>query len=145
MVRTPVINYKLWAALLIVFFSGLLIGALGVWMTMEHRAFDMLTGHRRGLEQIILRKLDHRLHLTDSQRTSLEKILCRTQQEMMEVRRQHRPEMDRIFQKSFADIRAELTPEQQQKFDVLHQEFKERRDRWLSGKGWSHGGHSLCE
>lgn len=129
---------KLWAGLMALFCSGVLIGVAGTWHIVENRAIEHLTRERPRLPKFIMRKLDRELGLNDSQRARIETIVCRSFEELLTIRDRERPERERIILQSIEAMKAELSPEQQRKLDALHEKLKAhraRRDRGRDGKG----------
>ncbi|MDA8163508.1 MAG: hypothetical protein M0017_00555 [Desulfobacteraceae bacterium] len=110
---------KLWAALAVLFFSGIAIGVSGAWIYWEHSTLGYLCGRGPHPEKVVLRKLSRDLDLNDVQKKDVERVLCQTHSELMALRNRYRPEKRRIIEQSAATIRAGLSADQQKKFDVL--------------------------
>ena len=72
-----------------------------------------------GLRKDFLKNLDCELQLTTEQRTNIEKILCDGQECTKRLWDQIAPDMHQEWVRVRARIRAELTPEQRQRFDEL--------------------------
>jgi hypothetical protein len=138
-VEARVNRLKLWSGLLALFLSGIVIGASGAWVFLEGKTVSELAAPRPKLERFILKKLTRELNLTESQREEVERILCRTHSELIELRRHERPAKDEIIQSGMASIRTVLTPEQQEKLDALHDRMKERRHRRDQSREEQHG------
>ena len=135
---------KLWAGLVIIFLSGVMIGGMGAWMVAEHRAVDTLTRGRPDVPRFIIERLASKLDLDEGQKERVAEIVCRAHSELMEFRKLHKSEKDQIIQRSITSIKAELSPEQQKKLDILHARMEERRARresWAQGRN---GGAGPC-
>lgn len=118
---------KLWAGLLTLFFSGVVIGAIGTWGIAEHRAVENYAERKSNVPRIITKRLTRELDLNQNQRERIEKIVCRTHLEIQEIKMRHKPEKDQAIQQSIELIRAELLPEQQKKLDALHEKMTRQR------------------
>ena len=86
--------------------------------------------------ELIVKRLARELDLSAGQREEVEKIVCRTQAEMFEIRHRNRPQVEAIIIRSIAEIKEHLSPDQRTKLDTLHEKA---RHRWLGphheGKG----------
>ena len=136
---------KLWAGLLTLFLSGILIGAIGAWGIAEHRAMENLAERKADVPRIIMKKLTRELDLSQGQREKIEKIVCRTHQEIDALRKRHKPEKDQVIQRSIDMIKVELLPEQQKKLDAFHEKMKKRRAEWERGSRDRHGPPEPCD
>ena len=130
---------KLWSGLLTLFLSGVLLGGAATWVVWEHRALGFLSGHELKVEKLIMRKLNHHLGLNESQEAQIQTIVCRTFGQLVELRSRFRPEREQIIDQGAATIRAELSPEQQRKFDILVVKRKEIRAKREAGLEGSYG------
>lgn len=65
----------------------------------------------------LLRRMDRELDLTPEQRPHIEKIMSASQERVAAIWKPVAPQMNREMQAVRAEIRAELTPDQQKKFD----------------------------
>ena len=129
-------KFKLWAGLLALFCSGVLVGSLGSWRIAEYKAFENFTREQPKVPKSIIRKLDRELDLSDTQRKRIEEIVCRTHLELLAFRDRIRPDRERIIQQSIDAMKAELSPEQQKKLDALRERIKARRAQGeMSHKG----------
>jgi hypothetical protein len=74
-----------------------------------------------------MRKLSKELELTQDQKIKVEKIVAQMGEKRREFFLKNRPEIKKIMDEGFAQIKKELNSEQQKKLDVLRAEFEERR------------------
>ena len=126
-------RWKAVAGVLLVFLLGVLAGGVGVYRY-HRKAFDRFArGGPEMVSEFFLRKLSRELSLDDSQKERVEAIVRRTAGEAREVRQQCRPRIDEIFERGRREIRAELRPEQQRRFDEIDAERRHRRERWRGG------------
>jgi hypothetical protein len=104
-----------------VFVLGAVVGALGLHLAHVHRRFGPFGGPPEfGL---VRPWLERRLDLTAEQAERIEAILDRHHREMFELRREMMPEFDDRFAATVAEIEAELTPEQRERFRRVHPTF----------------------
>jgi hypothetical protein len=118
-------KWKLWAGLILLFCSGMLIGAVGTWTFVQHRVFENLSRWRPEVPKIVMKKLTHELDLEEQQKKQVATIVCEAYQDLMELRRRHKPEIDQILQRTIARMKPELSPAQQEKLDRFHAKLKE--------------------
>jgi hypothetical protein len=115
------------------------MGALGTWIIAEQRLISSFTHERPPFHGFIMRKLTRELDLNELQRREIGKIVCRTEEELRDLRERTRPERDEIMRKSREAMKVELSPEQQTRLEELHNKMETRRrhkeDRRRSGDG----------
>lgn len=111
---------------MVIFCSGLVVGVLITKKTsrsFENRhPFPGMSSNAppsasRLVQREFLRRMDHDLNLTPEQRVNIEKILKESQEHTKEIREKIAPEMSEEVKKVRDQIRAQLTPEQQKKFE----------------------------
>lgn len=118
--------WKVILATLVIFCSGLVVGALLVRKTARtvltaRAAHNISTNTPISLwhqqQKDFLRRMDHELNLTDEQRAKIEKILKDSQERTKQIREKIAPEMREELKNVREQIRSELTAEQQEKFE----------------------------
>jgi hypothetical protein len=112
-----------------IFFLGVLAGGIGVYRFHRHRMDRFLRGEPGAMSGFLVHRLSGELHLDGSQRTRVEAVVRRTRDEMQALRRQLHPQLEEIMEKGRREIRAELRPDQQARFDEIVAERRHRR-RW---------------
>jgi hypothetical protein len=128
MSRTPL---KAVLALVIVFSSGVLVGALG------HRYFSLREVEagrppRRSMDdmrKMYLQEMKDRLQLSSKQMEDLKVVLDETGAKYGAVREKYRPEMQAIQDEQVSRINALLSSEQQEQYARLRQEREDRRKK----------------
>lgn len=115
--------WKVILATLVIFCSGLAVGALLVKKTQtvspphfSHRGPTNLPAWNL-LQKELVRKMDRELNLSPEQRTQIEKLLKESQERTKEIRETIAPVMREEMKKVREQIRAELNPEQQEEFE----------------------------
>lgn len=126
-------DLKIWIGLLVLFLSGVSVGAFGTWIIAERRIMESFAHDRPPFHQAVMRRLSRDLNLDDSQRPRIEKIVIQTQEELRALRESTLPERHRIMERSLGAMKLELSPEQQKKLEEIHEKVEERRGR--KGRG----------
>lgn len=111
-------------ALLIGFASG---AAFSQWYTKEIRHDHH--GKKGGMKQHMLAKLDHKLHLTQEQKTAISAIFDQKRPQMEAMRDAMKPKFDAMRETTDTEIRKVLNPDQQVKFDEFTAKMKKRWDK----------------
>lgn len=127
-------DMKLWLGLLVLFLSGVCVGGLGTWMIAEQRVMDSLTREPQPFHKAIMSKLTRELDLNESQRARIAEIVSNSQDELAALRERLRPEREEILRRGREALKAELSPEQQAKFDEIHRKMEERRSKMGRGR-----------
>jgi hypothetical protein len=120
--------------LLALFLSGICVGGLGTWMIAEQRVLETLTHEPQPFHKAIMRKLTRELDLSESQRVRIAEIVSNSQGELASLRERIRPEREEILRRGREALKAELSPEQQNKFDEVYRRMEERRSRMGHGR-----------
>jgi hypothetical protein len=76
--------------------------------------------------RLVTKKVAHDLDLSVSQQAMVGKTVEATLYRLQELRLTYRPEAEKIVFEGVAGIKRDLTPEQQQKMDLLYERFRER-------------------
>ena len=119
-------RWKLVSGLLLVFVLGILAGAFGTRIYLKDR-FAHLRKDPKARQAFIMRKLSKELELTQDQKTKIEKIVAQVGAKRREFFLKNRPEIKKIMDEGFLQIKKELNNDQQKKLDVLRAEFEKRR------------------
>ena len=119
-------RWKLVSGLLLVFVLGILAGAFGTRIYLKDR-FAHLRKDPKARQAFIMGKLSKELELTPDQKIKVEKIVEQVGAKRRELFLKNRPEIKKIMDEGFAQIKKELNNDQQKKLDVLREEFEKRR------------------
>jgi Spy/CpxP family protein refolding chaperone len=119
-------RWKLVSGLLLVFVLGILAGSFGTRIYLKDR-FEHLRKDPKARQAFIMRKLSKELELTQDQKTKIEKIVEQVGAKRREFFLKNRPEIKRIMDEGFLQIKKELNNDQQKKLDALRKEFEKRR------------------
>lgn len=113
--------------LLAAFLAGGICGAGGLLLA-ERSGKVSLHGPRREHGGYLTR-LTRELDLTAAERDSVRAVLDRHRPAMDSLRREVEPRFETLQQRIRSDIRTQLTPEQQGKFDEMTKRFDSMRTR----------------
>jgi len=119
-------KWKIIAGLLLVFVLGTLTGALSTGMVLK-RQHAFFSRAPEGRKAFIMKRLSRKLDLSKDQKDRIEAIIDRVQAETFQKMREGRRFMREHLEKGFAEIRKELTPDQQRRFDQMKAELERRR------------------
>jgi len=122
-------GWKAVAGVTLVFLLGVAAGGIGVYSFHRHRMDRFFRGEPGAVSGFLVHRLSRELDLDASQKPRVEAIVRRSEEEMRALRQQFRPQFEVILAKGRQEIRAELRPDQQQRFDAMTAERGMRR-RW---------------
>lgn len=139
---------KVWSVFLlavVIFFAGAITGGLVVGSRPRQQPVAQLPPIplRPQLRMEFLRRMDRELHLTTNQYVHIEAIIHSSHERMQKLLEPITPQAEEEARKVKKDIRAELTPEQEKKFDEL---LKARKgDTSKRRKRDEHGTNSVLQ
>jgi uncharacterized membrane protein YeaQ/YmgE (transglycosylase-associated protein family) len=122
---------KKWKAIIsviLVFLLGALAGALVTREIYQHRIAGIIRGEPGAVGELIVRRLNHKLDLDKAQLEKLRVIVNETGEEIRNVRKQFRPQIDEVLERSQNRVRAILRPDQLEKYNKIIAERKKRRE-----------------
>lgn len=131
--------WKVILAALVLFAAGAITGAV-VARWQAHRAYQAEQSKRSPLPPTawqrleFLRRAQRDLSLNDEQKTRIDGLLKDSQERFRKLWEPIAPQARTEFETLRDRIRAELTPEQQQRFDELLKKTERRRSRDGDGK-----------
>ena len=116
----------LWSGLIVLFLAGALTGVGGTSLYYQYEDEHRWDKGPAGRQERIMKRLTQELSLAPSQQAEIEPIVKRAHLEILRVRVQHQPDVDRILSLGMEDLKAKLSPEQQTKLDRLHDKLERR-------------------
>ena len=119
-------RWKLISGVVLVFVLGVLAGSMGTGFYFKHRLVPSKRDPR-SRKAFIMEKLSRKLDLTQSQKIRIEKIVSKMVDRRREYFVKRRPEIRRIMDHGFSQIKKELNSDQQKKLDALREKFEKRR------------------
>ncbi len=117
-------NLKSVLCILLIFILGAASGGLGVHIYYKSHMETFLRGDRKAREEILLNRLNRKLDLDARQREQVRDLIAETHAEMKNIRNQYRPQMKAVIEKSKAEMRRLLRPDQLEKFEKFLAERK---------------------
>ena len=119
-------KWKLVAGVLLVFVFGVVIGSLGTGFYHQF-LFDRFRKDPAERKAFVLKKFSERLDLTENQQTAFKTIIDQVDQQRRAQILKNRSEFKRIRDDSYVQMKKVLNPDQQNAFDELIKEIRERR------------------
>ncbi len=116
----------LWFGLVVLFLAGALTGVVGTSLYYQYEDKHRWDKGPAGRQERIMKRLTQELSLASSQQAEIEPIVKRAHLEILRVRVQHQPDIDRILGLGMDELQAKLSPEQQTKLDRLHAQLQRR-------------------
>ncbi|MBI4764107.1 MAG: hypothetical protein HY787_05820 [Deltaproteobacteria bacterium] len=104
---------------IVIFLLGTFSGALGIHIVYKIYLTKYISGEPNIYQKMIVRNLSNKLNLDANQRSQIQIIVQEIQIEMQTVRKQFRPQIESILEKSRLRTREILRPDQIDKFDKL--------------------------
>jgi Spy/CpxP family protein refolding chaperone len=119
-------KWKLVAGVLLVFVFGVLVGSLcsGLYHQYLSNLFRKDPAERKAF---ILKKFSERLDLTETQQNVFKAIIDQVDRQRRAQLQKNRSELNKIRDESYLEMKKVLNPDQQNTFDEL---IKEIRDRY---------------
>jgi hypothetical protein len=110
----------------LVFVLGILCGILATHLMYKYRIESILSGRAQTREEAIVSRLDRKLDLDDRQEEQIRTIIHETHEEIKALRNQLRPQTEALIEQAQAKISIILTPVQQNKYEQIIAQRKER-------------------
>lgn len=125
---------KLIAGILLIFCVGTFAGVLGTGAYFTHRIERFARpGHRPPIARLLMKRLTHKLDLTETQQAEVREIVNQTRVKLHDLRGKYLPEMEAIIESNLKLVKEKLNAEQKKKIDEMYTKLKERwRDREAS-------------
>jgi hypothetical protein len=115
--------------LIVLFSSGVVVGALGTGIYYRQTGRHVFAESPPAVRKLVMKKLVRELDLTEAQKVRIEEKVREVQEELWEFRKQHQREIEAIFARGIAQMKPELSPDQQQKLDAFYERLKQHRHR----------------
>ena len=114
------------AGLVVVLVSGIAIGAVGQLMFMHYRLSRMYRLGPPGMRIHALERLSAHLQLDEKQKAAIGAILAQSYADAAKLYEKQRPELQGLTDTTIAQMRNELTPDQQKSFQAAWEDFQKR-------------------
>ncbi len=117
---------KLWGGLIILFLAGILTGIVGTCFYHRYEQQHRGEGGPAARQERLMKYLTQELSLTAEQQADIQPIVKRTHLDILQLRLQHQPEVERIFAKGIVELKPRLSADQQTKLDGLYAKLQRR-------------------
>ncbi len=118
---------KIISGLLLVFFSGLCVGAVGGYVYTQHKIESLVkSGPPPEMLPRLMRRLSRELALTPSEQAELKPITRDMMTALSDLRHRYHPELERIMTDHFSRMKEKLPAEKGRKLAAV----RERLKRW---------------
>jgi hypothetical protein len=117
---------KLWGGLIVLFLAGILTGIVGTCFYHRYEQQHRGEGGPAARQERLMKHLAQELSLTTEQQAGIQPIVKRTHMDILQLRVQHQPEVERIFARGIADLKPKLSSDQQVKLDGLYAKLQRR-------------------
>ena len=123
-------RWKSILGVLLVFLLGAIAGAAVEHRVGRQRIDAILYGRGGGAAaDLIVRRLSRSLDLDSAQRDKVRAIVAETHRDIVEIRKPVQARIDAAIERSRAQVREILRPDQREKFDRIQAERRKRRER----------------
>lgn len=116
----------LWIGLIVLFCAGALMGAVGTSLYYQYEDEHRWERGPGARQERIMKRLTQELILSTTQQAEVEPIVARAHLELLRLRVNHQPDVDRVFDLGMQELKAKLSAEQQAKLDGLHAQLQQR-------------------
>lgn len=113
--------------IILVFMLGATSGSLVTFLVSQSRIETIIKGGFRAREDILVKRLTKKLDLDNQQYGQVKDIIHETHEDIRQIRRKTRPQIEAVLEDSQLRISSLLRPEQQAKFKEIVAEHKARR------------------
>ncbi|GIU73373.1 MAG: hypothetical protein KatS3mg004_0460 [Bryobacteraceae bacterium] len=120
-------NLRLALSLLVVFVSGVVVGAVGDRYLVKRQEAVQRPRSPEEFRRAYVAEMQKRLKLTPEQLEQLNRILDDTREQFRQLRERQRPEVRALQEQQTARINAILTPAQQEEYARMRREREEKR------------------
>ena len=109
-----------------VFFLGVVLGVAGTHLALRWHFSYVMRNRPASQQQMVMRHLTRQLQLNRTQQEVLRPIIAGQIQALSALRQRHQPEIDAVFQRGAAEMKAHLTSEQQARLDEVLKRLRRR-------------------
>jgi hypothetical protein len=121
-------GWKVIVSVVLIFVLGGIAGALVMRGIDQHKIESIIKGESGMTREVIVTRLNQKLNLDAVQLEQLRTIVRETHAQMRSVRKQYRPQIEEILQRSQDRVRTILRPDQLETFNKIVAERKKRHE-----------------
>ncbi len=114
-------SLKVWLVIILVFIAGFGSGVVTTRAVGRRFAYRLLNDPD-AVRKVVAARLARKLDLTRDQKSKVDEILLRTQDDLKDLRQEFGPRFQSIMISARNDISAVLTPEQEERFRKFREE-----------------------
>ncbi len=115
-----------WIGLVVLFCAGALMGAVGTSLYYQYEDEHRWERGPGARQERTMKRLTQELILSTTQQAEVEPIVARAHLELLRLRVNHQPDVDRVLDLGMQELKAKLSAEQQAKLDGLHAQLQQR-------------------
>lgn len=112
-------KWKVITGIVIIFLLGALAGSAATGIFFKRNVEQVLRGGSKAASELVAKRLSKALKLDAAQRSQLDQIVDEARKEMIDVRRQIRPQIRDILNRAQDKVNVMLTPDQREKFQKI--------------------------
>jgi hypothetical protein len=120
------IRGRLWIGLIVLFLAGTLTGIGGTVLYQRYEQQHRWERGPAGTHARVMKRLTRELSLTSTQQAEIDPIVNRVQLEILQLRFQHQPNVERILTHGIADLKTKLSADQQVRLEALYAQLQRR-------------------
>ena len=121
-------GWKVIVSVVLIFVLGGIAGALVMRGIDQQKIESIMKGESGMTREVIVTRLNQKLNLDAVQLEQLRTIVRETHAQMRSVRKQYRPQIEEILQRSQDRVRTILRPDQLETFNKIVAERKKRHE-----------------
>lgn len=124
-------NWRVWTAFLLVFFLGTVAGVAGGGYVMKKRiqSFQKVRSDKFVVRDKFLKRIEKKVAPSPEAMAKIRIIVRNSQTELQGIRKNASIEAAAVVDGTMKQIRAELTPSQQEQFNILAERARKRIQR----------------
>jgi hypothetical protein len=119
-------KWKTWPVVVVLLISGITIGSASATFYFRHRIGGMIHEGPLAMRRFIMKRITSELDLTKDQQYEISDIVDETQYQLHQLHEQYRPQMEKIIDAGIAEMKTNLTEEQQRKLDAFYDKMKKQ-------------------
>jgi hypothetical protein len=120
-------RWKIWLGLVVIFISGVLIGAIGDRFYVKSKIARIMKGDPAYVAQLILQELGGDLKLTKEEHEKVAPICQAAARDLLTIRREQRDQVDKVLERAVCDNKKQLCLDKQQQLEEHWEKFKSWR------------------
>lgn len=119
-------RWKIWAGILLIFLTGIIIGSAGTALVARHAILSALQEGSPAVSRLVAKRLSSKLDLNVEQQQHMAQTVATIQQQLQQLRRHYQPEAAVIIDNGVRQMKQGLTAKQQQQLDQLYDKIRQR-------------------